>query len=250
MAARYKTTIETPHRPRTCLRASVERTGRKPLTAIFGGIPLKRQRKAVLIDRRPSADIVIRRTELIQRLQAGRCEMCQHTGEVVVYHVGKLAHLGRPGQPQPPWRNSWRKGDERPSWSAPPATTPSMTGNQPRTQHGVITGELDDRKRSCPVRRGSSGKGPTHGWHLARRPTSRRLRHHGLVQRIEGSHRYTVTENGLHLALFLTRAHNRLLRSGLSDILDHAAMPTPIQRHLHRLTTALDDYAREQKLAA
>jgi group II intron reverse transcriptase/maturase len=102
MAAKYKTTIDTPHGPRKCLRVTVERTGRNPLTATFGGIPLKRQRDAVLIDRKPPPGI-IRRTELIQRLQAGRCEMCQGSGEVEVHHVGKLAHLGKPGQPQPPW---------------------------------------------------------------------------------------------------------------------------------------------------
>jgi hypothetical protein len=78
----------------------------------------------------------------------------------------------------------------------------------------------------------------------------RRLRHHGLVQRIEGTHRYIVTDHGLHLALFLTRAHNRLLRDGLSDILDTAAIPTPIRRHLNQLTTAIDTYTTDQKLAA
>ncbi len=103
MAARYKTTIDTPHGPRKCLQAIVKRTGKKPLTATFGGIPLKRQRKAVLTDRKPAPGIIIRRTELIQRLRAGRCEMCEHTGEVEVHHVGKLAHLGKPGKPQPPW---------------------------------------------------------------------------------------------------------------------------------------------------
>ena len=103
MAARYKTTIDTPHGPRKCLQATVTRTGRKPLTATFGGIPLKRQQKAILTDRKPPQGVIIRRTELIQRLQTGRCEMCQHTGEVEVHHVGKLAHLGRPGKPQPPW---------------------------------------------------------------------------------------------------------------------------------------------------
>ena len=103
MAARYKTTIDTPHGPRKCLQVTVTRTGRKPLTATFGGIPLKRQRKAVLTDRKPAPGIIIRRTELIQRLRAGRCEMCEHTGEVEVHHVGKLAHLGKPGKPQPPW---------------------------------------------------------------------------------------------------------------------------------------------------
>ena len=77
----------------------------------------------------------------------------------------------------------------------------------------------------------------------------RRLRHHGLIERLAGTHRYTVTDHGLHLALFLTRVHTRLLRPGLSDLLDHAALPTPIQRHLTRFTAAVNEYAREQKLA-
>ena len=102
MAARYKTTIATPHGPRRCLQAIVYRTGRKPLTATFGGIPLTRQRRAVLTDHQPPPGI-IRRTELIKRVQAGRCEMCHRTGEVEVHHVGKLAHLSKPGQPQPSW---------------------------------------------------------------------------------------------------------------------------------------------------
>jgi hypothetical protein len=54
MAARHKTTISTPYGPRTCLQATVQRTGRKPLTATFGGIPLKRQPNAVLLDRKPT----------------------------------------------------------------------------------------------------------------------------------------------------------------------------------------------------
>jgi hypothetical protein len=78
----------------------------------------------------------------------------------------------------------------------------------------------------------------------------RRLRHHRLVDRVPGTHRYTVTDHGLHLALFLTRAHTRLLRSGLSDILDHAALPTPIRHALDRFTTTVDAHARKQKLAA
>jgi hypothetical protein len=78
----------------------------------------------------------------------------------------------------------------------------------------------------------------------------RRLRHHGLVQRVQGTHRYNVTDHGLHLALFLTRAHTRLLRDGLSDILDPNATPTPLRRHLTLLTTTFDDYARQLGLAA
>lgn len=41
----------------------------------------------------------------------------------------------------------------------------------------------------------------------------RRLRLHGLIERIPGSHRYQVTDLGLAAALFLTRAHNRLIRA-------------------------------------
>jgi len=77
----------------------------------------------------------------------------------------------------------------------------------------------------------------------------RRLRHHGLVERLPKTHRYNVTDHGLHIALFLTRAHTRLLRDGLSHILDTTAIPTPIRRHLNNLTTAIDDYARELRLA-
>ena len=53
MARRYKATIDTPHGPRTCFQASLERPGRKPLVTRFGGIPLKRQWKAILTDRLP-----------------------------------------------------------------------------------------------------------------------------------------------------------------------------------------------------
>lgn len=37
----------------------------------------------------------------------------------------------------------------------------------------------------------------------------RRLRLHGLIERIPNTHRYRVTETGLHHAMFLTRVHNR-----------------------------------------
>lgn len=46
----------------------------------------------------------------------------------------------------------------------------------------------------------------------------RRLRHHGLIERVPGSHRYQVTDTGHSQALFLTRAHDRLLRDGLAQI--------------------------------
>jgi Type II intron maturase/Reverse transcriptase (RNA-dependent DNA polymerase) len=102
MARKHKATIDTPHGPRKCLEARVERGGRKPLVARFGGIPLRRQQGAVISDRAPVPGIV-RHKELVTRLLADRCEICGHAGEVHVHQVRKLADLGKPGQPRPAW---------------------------------------------------------------------------------------------------------------------------------------------------
>ena len=102
MASRYKTTVDTPYGPRKCLEARVERSGRKPLVARFGGIPLRRQKDAVITDRAPVPGIV-RRKELVTRLLADRCEICANTDGITVHHVRALADLNRPGQPQPGW---------------------------------------------------------------------------------------------------------------------------------------------------
>jgi len=78
----------------------------------------------------------------------------------------------------------------------------------------------------------------------------RRLRLHGLIQRVHGTHRYTVTADGLRIAIYLTRVHNRLLSQGLSDLLDPAAAPTTIRRHLDRFADAVDTNIREHRLIA
>ena len=103
MARRYGTTIETPHGPRKCMQVRVERgEGRKPLVATFGGIPLRRQKNAVLRDREPVRDAA-RGSELIRRLLAGRCELCGQTAKVQVHQIRKLADLDKPGLPLPEW---------------------------------------------------------------------------------------------------------------------------------------------------
>ncbi len=97
MAAKYKATIATPHGPRRCFEVSVNRgEGRKPLVARYGGIPLRRQKMAVLTDRQPIP--ATPRKELIGRLLAGRCELCGQTGTVDVHQVRKLADLDTPGR--------------------------------------------------------------------------------------------------------------------------------------------------------
>src|SRR5438552_732141 len=101
MARKHRATITTPHGPRACFQATVERPGRKPLVTRFGGIPLKRQKKSAIADRLPAPPT--RRKELTQRLRTRRCEWCDTTAEVEIHQVRKLADLARTGRPQPWW---------------------------------------------------------------------------------------------------------------------------------------------------
>jgi group II intron reverse transcriptase/maturase len=102
MARKYRAVTATPGGPRRCFEARVERHGRKPLVARFGGIPLRRQKKAVITDL-PQGPARPRRKELVTRLLTGQCEWCEQPGQVEAHQVRKLADLARPGQPQPAW---------------------------------------------------------------------------------------------------------------------------------------------------
>ena len=100
MARKFKAKIVTPHGLRTCFEARFDREGRPPLVARFAGIPLKRQKMAVLTDREPIRSYPNK--ELISRLLANRCELCQRTDTVQVHHVRKLADLDMTGN-SPEW---------------------------------------------------------------------------------------------------------------------------------------------------
>jgi group II intron reverse transcriptase/maturase len=103
MAARHRAKVETPHGPRTCYEVIVGRgTDRKPLIARFGGIPLRRQKNAIVQDRVPGR-IKYPRKELISRLTRGQCEFCKQSGDVQVHHIRKLAELDKSGTPRPTW---------------------------------------------------------------------------------------------------------------------------------------------------
>lgn len=110
MARKHKAVIATPAGPRKVLQVTIERDrGRKPLVARFGGIPLRRVRTAVLTDQRPVMASA-KRNELIHRLLAGRCELCEGTEGLEVHHVRKLADLNKPGRREkPPWMHLMAK---------------------------------------------------------------------------------------------------------------------------------------------
>lgn len=102
MARRYSTTVETDAGPRRCLQVTVERRGKKPLVARFGGIPLAHKRTTVLNDHSPILVGSNQRNELIRRLLADRCEVCDATTRLQVHHVRALKDLNRPGRREKP----------------------------------------------------------------------------------------------------------------------------------------------------
>jgi hypothetical protein len=77
----------------------------------------------------------------------------------------------------------------------------------------------------------------------------RRLKSRGLITRIPHSHRYTVTERGLHTAHFLTCVHDRFLPTGLAHLADQTA-PPPLQAASRAYNTALENLSRTALLAA
>lgn len=78
----------------------------------------------------------------------------------------------------------------------------------------------------------------------------RRLRLHGLIQRVPRSHRYRLTDEGLRTALFCTRVYHRVLRPGLTDLLAGPPAPVPTLRtHFRALEAAIVDYLASAKLA-
>ena len=78
----------------------------------------------------------------------------------------------------------------------------------------------------------------------------RRLRLHGIIERIAGTHRYRLTELGLKSALFYTRVYQRVLRPGLSlledqRLRDHSALA----KSFHAFQRQLAEYFQLQLAA-
>jgi hypothetical protein len=112
LAAKHKTSLKqmkrklnsitiTPHGPIRCLETQLPREGKKPLIARFGGIPLRQQSKAVLTDQEPLHGRIVR-NELVKRLLADKCEICDYSGNCQVHHVRKLADLKVKGRREKP----------------------------------------------------------------------------------------------------------------------------------------------------
>ena len=71
----------------------------------------------------------------------------------------------------------------------------------------------------------------------------RRLRLHGLIERIEKTHRYRLTRKGLGVAFIYRRTYLRLLRPALSAINEGAAPGSASEaRMLQQIQSAIDNF--------
>jgi hypothetical protein len=79
----------------------------------------------------------------------------------------------------------------------------------------------------------------------------RRLRIHGLIERIPGTQRYLPTPAGIRQATFLTRLTQRLLITGLAELAQpHPPAHSRLRAAARAYDAAIDDLARRSGLAA
>jgi hypothetical protein len=76
----------------------------------------------------------------------------------------------------------------------------------------------------------------------------RRLRLKGLITRLEHSNTYVLTPDGIKVAVFYTKLHDRLLRPLLAA--DRPPAPLPVRQALRTLDHAVDDYIDHARMAA
>ena len=78
----------------------------------------------------------------------------------------------------------------------------------------------------------------------------RRLRLHGLIERIPKTHRYHLIDLGLRVAVFCTRTYSRILRPGLGLVLPStSSLPCPLRRSFDKLQQEVYTWVDQAKLA-
>ena len=136
MRNRYRTTVVTPHGKRRCFEATQRTPSGAVFTARFGGIPLRRRKHARLID---GAWPTRRGTQLIARLTAGICELCDSRDGITVHHVKRLADLDRySATTAPTWVETMRDQPTEDPDRLRPLPRRASTSSRPRSS---TTGE-------------------------------------------------------------------------------------------------------------
>jgi hypothetical protein len=79
----------------------------------------------------------------------------------------------------------------------------------------------------------------------------RRLRLHGLIERIPKTHRYRLTDFGFRVAVFCTRTYSRILRPGLGLVLPAtSSFPSPLRRSFDKLEQEVNAWVDHAQLVA
>ena len=151
MAARHKAKVITGTGCGPASRPGSSATGKKDLVARFGGIPLKRDKRAVITDPAP-VPVHPPRKELIHRLRKRRCELCDHGATVAVHQVARLA---QPRQARAgPARVGGPHGQETAQDPHRLPPLPRLHPRQPRRERGISHWRAQCTER-CPL--GSEG---------------------------------------------------------------------------------------------
>src|SRR5512142_229541 len=97
-----------------------------------------------------------------------------------------------------------------------------------------------------PPRSGAKGQKSSSGqmtYHL------RRLRLHGLIERIPGTHRSRATREGSRTALFCPRTYNRILRPGLAQIIPEEALDdSELRRAFDQFDEKIEHWIEKEKV--
>jgi group II intron reverse transcriptase/maturase len=88
------------------LQVIVDREGKKPLEAYFGGIRLGYQNDIRIEDAPLVGKIFLKRSQLVQRLLNDTCELCGSKGSIEIHHIRKLKDLAQNGRKDKP---EWMK---------------------------------------------------------------------------------------------------------------------------------------------
>jgi hypothetical protein len=77
----------------------------------------------------------------------------------------------------------------------------------------------------------------------------RRLRLHGLIERIPHTNTYTLTPDGTRVAVFFRKVHERVLRP-LLDAPDQPPAPIELRQAMATIDRTINDYVTNARLAA
>jgi group II intron reverse transcriptase/maturase len=149
------------------LQVIVERQGKEPLVATFGGFPMTRRPEGLGIRDFDYDDSwhapCSKRSEVVQRLLNNECELCGATGpsiRIAMHHIRALKDLDKPGHRiKAAWERIMSARRRKTLAVCTECHNNIHAGRHDGPSPAKFTGEPDAAKVASPVRRGVVGKG-------------------------------------------------------------------------------------------